>query len=179
MKKYLLQVRLCRCFEAWVSMHSSRKGVYSFYQVPRKQKKVLVAQSCLTLCDPMDCSLLGSSVHGILQARMLEWVAMPFSRISSQLGDWIGIPCTTGRFFTHWATWEALKYIPNFLTNRGLCGQGMLLVIPGNKKNIASHSSSTKVKPSATAATLNGVPLGKFMMEKNRKFYLLQILAMR
>ena len=42
--------------------------------------KVLVAQSCLTLCDPMDCSPPGSSVHGILQARRLEWVAMPSSR---------------------------------------------------------------------------------------------------
>ena len=39
--------------------------------------KVLVAQSCPTLCDPMDCSLPGSSVHGILQARVLEWVALP------------------------------------------------------------------------------------------------------
>ena len=38
-----------------------------------------VAQSCLTLSDPMDCSLPGSSVHGILQARVLEWVAIPFS----------------------------------------------------------------------------------------------------
>ena len=41
---------------------------------------VLVAQSCLTLCDPMDCSLPGSSVHGIPQARKLEWVASPFFR---------------------------------------------------------------------------------------------------
>ena len=40
-------------------------------------------QSCPTLCDPMDCSPLGSSVHGILQASVLEWVAMPFSRGSS------------------------------------------------------------------------------------------------
>ena len=40
---------------------------------------VLVAQSCLTLCNPVDCSPLGSSVHGILQARILEWVAIPFS----------------------------------------------------------------------------------------------------
>ena len=40
----------------------------------------LVTQSCSTLCDPMDCSLLGSSVHGILQARILEWVGMPTSR---------------------------------------------------------------------------------------------------
>ena len=39
--------------------------------------KVLVAQSCLTLCDPMDCNLIGSSVHGIFQARILEWVPFP------------------------------------------------------------------------------------------------------
>ena len=45
--------------------------------------KVLVTQSCLTLCDHMDCSPPPSSVHGILPARMLEWVAMPFSRGSS------------------------------------------------------------------------------------------------
>ena len=43
----------------------------------------IVAQSCLTLCNPMDCSLPGSSVHGILQARLLEWVAFSFSRGSS------------------------------------------------------------------------------------------------
>ena len=49
--------------------------------------KVLVAQSCLTLCDPMDCIPPGSSVHGILQARILEWVAIPFSRASSQPRD--------------------------------------------------------------------------------------------
>ena len=46
--------------------------------------KVKVAQSCPTLCNPMDCSLPGSSVHGILQARMWEWVAVPFSKGSSQ-----------------------------------------------------------------------------------------------
>ena len=51
---------------------------------PVVKVKVLVAQSCLTLCDPMDYNLPGSSVHGILQARILEWVAIPFSRGSSQ-----------------------------------------------------------------------------------------------
>ena len=45
--------------------------------------KMLVTQSCLTLCDPLDCKPPGSSVHGILQARILEWVATPFSRGSS------------------------------------------------------------------------------------------------
>ena len=44
-------------------------------------------QSCLTLCNPVDCSLLGSSVHGILQARILEWAAMPFSREFSRPRD--------------------------------------------------------------------------------------------
>ena len=50
-------------------------------------------QSCLTLCDPMDRSLPGSSVHGILQARILEWGAVPFSRGSSQPRDRTRISC--------------------------------------------------------------------------------------
>ena len=59
-----------------------------------------VAQSCLTLCDPMDCSLQGSSVHGIFQARVLEWVAISFSRGSSQTRDRIQVSCIAGRCFT-------------------------------------------------------------------------------
>ena len=51
-----------------------------------------VAQSCQTLCDPMDCSLPGSSVHGIFQARVLEWVAISFSRRSSNPGIEPGSP---------------------------------------------------------------------------------------
>ena len=50
-----------------------------------------------TLCDPMDCSLPGSSVHGILQARILEWVAIPFSRGSSQSRDQTQVSCIAGR----------------------------------------------------------------------------------
>ena len=52
-----------------------------------KQSESEVAQSCPTLCDPMDCSLPGSSVHGIFQARVLEWVAISFSRASSPPRD--------------------------------------------------------------------------------------------
>ena len=59
-----------------------------------------VTQSCPTLCDPMDCSLPGSSVHGILQARMLEWVAISFSRRSSQPRDRTWVSCIVGRRFT-------------------------------------------------------------------------------
>ena len=62
--------------------------------------KVLVAQSCLILCDPMGCSPPpGSSAHGILQGRILEWVAIPFSRESCRLRDWTCISCIMGRFF--------------------------------------------------------------------------------
>ena len=55
--------------------------------------KVLSAQSCLTLCNPVDCSPPGSSVHGIPQARILEWVAIPFSRGSSPPRDGTHISC--------------------------------------------------------------------------------------
>ena len=62
---------------------------------------VSVAQSCPTLWDFMDCSLSGSFVHGILQARILEWVAMFWSR------DRTWVSCTAGRFLTSGATREA------------------------------------------------------------------------
>ena len=69
---------------------------------------VLATQSCLTICDPMDCSPPGSSVHGIPQARILEWVAMPFSRGSSQPRDRTRVSCTAGRCFALCATREVL-----------------------------------------------------------------------
>ena len=57
-------------------------------------------KSCLTLCDPMDCSPPGSSVHGVLQARILAWVAISFSWGSSQLGDRTWSPPLAGGFLT-------------------------------------------------------------------------------
>ena len=61
---------------------------------------VSVAQSCLTLCDPMDCNPPGSSVHGISQVRILEWVAIFFSKVSSWTKDQTRVSCIAGRFFT-------------------------------------------------------------------------------
>ena len=66
--------------------------------------KVLVTQWCLTVCYPMDCSLPGYSVHGISQARILEWAAISFSRGSSQPRDQTQVSCIGGRFFNLWAT---------------------------------------------------------------------------
>ena len=68
---------------------------------------VKVPQLYLTLCKPMDFNLPGSSVHGILQARILEWRAIPFSRGSSQPRDQTQVSCVGGGFFTIWATREA------------------------------------------------------------------------
>ena len=70
--------------------------------------KVKVAQLCLTLCDPMDYT-----VHSILQARILEWVAIPFSRGSSQLRDWTQVSHIARGFFTIWATCLPDKWVLN------------------------------------------------------------------
>ena len=63
-------------------------------------------------CDPIDCSPPGSSVHGILQARIQEWVTMPFSRGSSQPRDWTQVSCFAGRFFTIWGPRETSIPVP-------------------------------------------------------------------
>ena len=68
---------------------------------------VLSHFSCIWLCDPLDCGRPGSSVHGFLQARILGWIAIPFSRESSQPRCWT---CIVGGFFTFWVTREALQY---------------------------------------------------------------------
>ena len=72
-----------------------------------------VAQSCLTLCNPIDYSLPISSVHGILQARILKWVAIPFSRGSSWPRDWSRVYCIARRFFIVWVTrkWKKNRYL--------------------------------------------------------------------
>ena len=75
-----------------------------------------VAKSCSTLCTSKDCSPLGSSVHEILQSRILEWVAMPFSRGSFRSRDrtCVSCVCCTGRWILyHRATWEAPWNVQN------------------------------------------------------------------
>ena len=82
-----------RCFTIWATRDA--------------QSESEVCQSCPTLCNPMDCSLPGSSIHGIFQASALEWVAISFSRGSSRPRDWTQVSCIAGRHFTIWATREA------------------------------------------------------------------------
>ena len=73
------EVMICVCVCVWVHTH---------------------AQLCLALCNPMDCSPLASSVHVIFQARILKWVAIPFSRGSSRPKDRTQVSCIAGKFFT-------------------------------------------------------------------------------
>ena len=85
--------------------------------------KVKVAQPCLTLCDPMDYT-----VHGILQARILEWVAFPFSRRSSQPRDRTQVSHIADRFFTSWATGKS--------TNTGIGSLSLLQgIFPTQESN--------------------------------------------
>ena len=99
-----------------VNDHSPTWGTPSFsikgYPTKRARShlavQVLVSQSCLTFCDPTDCCSPGSSVHGIFQARILEWVAISYSRGSSPPRDWTQVSCIAGQVFTVWATREAL-----------------------------------------------------------------------
>ena len=75
------------------------------HTIPQLKMKVKFAQLCPILCDRMD-----HTVHGILQARILVWVAFPFSRGSSQSRDWTQVSHIAGGFFTNWATREAQEY---------------------------------------------------------------------
>ena len=79
-----------------------------------------VAQLCPTLCDSMGCSLSDSSVHGIFQARVLQWIAISFSRGSSRPRNWTRVSHIAGRRFTVWATRERLTHLLFLSTQLGI-----------------------------------------------------------
>ena len=110
----------------WFSLRPiNRKKLFFFLTLP------MCVLSCfsrvrLTLCDPMDCSPQDSSVHGILQARILEWFAISYLRGSSRPRDWAASlmsPALAGRFFTTSATWEAPLHL--WATHKVICGKGI------------------------------------------------------
>ena len=84
-----------------------------YYSVKKKYKHIVSESHSVVsnVCKIMDCNLPGSSVHGILQARILEWVAISFSRGSSQSRDWTQISRISGRFFSSWAIRDTLKTV--------------------------------------------------------------------
>ena len=116
-----------------------------------------VAQLCPTLCDPVDCSLPGSSVHGIFQAIVLEWVAISFSRGSSQPRTRTQVSCIVDRCFTIWATREAI-----FLKK-------LISINEWKKKNVNIHSINYSLSFSFTYETL--------LCSFRWKWYLLRIIC--
>ena len=103
---------------------------------------MLVAQLCSTLCDPMDYSSPGSSVHGILQARILEWVAMPFSRGSIQPRDGTQVSHIAGRFFIIlYHSYHSLPFLSFF--TREAPGYVYLTTKKKQKKKTCNHKYST------------------------------------
>ena len=95
-------------------------SLHDLLWVPKvKMKWSEVAQLCLTLCDPVDCSLPGSSIQGIFQARVLEWVAISFSKWSSQPRDWTQVSSIVGWRFTVWASREVLQRSEQLLIKKG------------------------------------------------------------
>ena len=102
--------------------------------IPWTVVKVKVAQSFPTLCDTMDCI-----VYRILQARILEWVTIPFSRGSSHPRNWAQVSRTAGRFFTSWATKETQEYWKEFSSVQSL-SRVRLFAIPWTATRQASLS---------------------------------------
>ena len=104
--------------------------------------KVKVTQSCLTLCDPMD-----NTVPAILQARILEWVAFPVSRGSSQPRDRTQVSHIAGRFFTSWATREAQEY-----------WSGQPIPSPANLPDLGIEPGSPALQADSLPTELSGKP---------------------
>ena len=112
---WIVHVQNCLCICMWYFLGGQNRNCGE--NLVKKMKYlllfccccvVLISQSCPNLCDPMGCSLSGSSVHGILEAGILEWVAIPFSRGSSQARNRTQVSCIIDRYFTIWALREAL-----------------------------------------------------------------------
>ena len=123
-------------WESYFSRHLIDQGSFFFFFFPDilawfllssiwswKKVKVKAAPSCLTLCDLMDCSPPDSSVHGILQTRTLEWVAVSFSRGSSWSKDRTRVSHIAIRFCTIWTTREAHLEFPGFYSQSSSTGR--------------------------------------------------------
>ena len=123
--------------DSWRTSRGRWKQMLAYF--PSSPPCVQLLQSCPTLCDPMDCSSPGFSFHGILEAIILEWDAMPSSRGSSQRRDWTHVTCIAGRFFTHLTTWEA-RFTPLPLVKDNVDFFHWVETAPGS----SSHRQSLK-----------------------------------
>ena len=143
-----------RCKKKVVKRHSGLQVFRSCVVLVCVCACVLVTQSCPIVCKPLGCSLPGSSIHRISQARTLDWVAISFSRGSSQPREWTWVSCTAGRFFTIWATREAWLWWVLFLNQNcpALWETRMLLMMRSKGRNFMS-AYETNVQRHSTQNT--------------------------
>ena len=116
------------------------------------------SQSLTHLCNPMDHSLPGSSVHGILQVRIVEWVTISFCRASSQPRDQILVSCITGRFFTTESPGKSLYYIYSIYSLYILCIDYKKSFLPDNHYFFMSDFRKTKASKEMTDYIMNRIP---------------------
>ena len=129
---------------------------FTVWATRKKKKEREVSQSCLTLCNPMDCSLPGFSIHGIFQARILEWVAISFSRRSFQPRDWTRVSRIVWRRFTVWATRE--------FTTREVCNywNGWPIPSPRDLSNPGIKLGSPALQADSLPVELQGIRVPGF-----------------
>ena len=149
-------------FESLCSISKANK----LLQINYESESVNHFQSCPTLWNPIDCSPPGSSVQGIVQIRILEWVAIPFSRGSSQSREWTQISFIGGRFFTIWATREVKVYYHGLVSalTRGLDAKsraGPLPTLPpGSRQSLTCLSKPWPQKKDFKGSLLSFLGLG-------------------
>ena len=122
--------------------------------------------SRVQLCDPVDCSPPGSSAHWIFQARVLEWVAISFSRGSSRPRDWTQVSCIVGRRFTIWATRE----VKTCITVQGTFGFYYLFILttPHGMWDLSSQTRNWSCAPCIGSRALTIRPYGKYPPPKKK-----------
>ena len=131
----------------WNSMNQKSSPLIPELETQTLSEQCMCAQLCPNLCDPMDGSLPGSSVHGDFQAIILEWVAISFSRGSFQPRDGTHtscISCTAGGFFTHWATWEAHRERKGETKGKRKINRPLQMLCPGVDKMSNNKYGRTK-----------------------------------
>ena len=138
-KVFVRELIAINSFQDWVVRTKTRaaiviKDLHNYFPVfiflTQPCHCFVVAKSCPTLCDLMNCSLPGSSIHGISQARILEWVAISSCRVSSWPRDWTwvsSVSCIGRQILYHCATWEALplSYKPQEIKNSLVLSVGL------------------------------------------------------
>ena len=130
--------------------------------------KMLFAHSCLTLCDPVDCSPPGSPVHGIFQARILEWVAISFSRGTSQPRDWTRVSCIAVLWLVQHSQRRWWKKQPDLATGKTMTQPKFLYYL---ESRVCTWYKKKKKKIYMKRVDIKGLLLKRFLYAATFKWH--------